>query len=96
MRKAILFLTAVLLNSISPSQNYHPSKICYYPKRCNKIISAEFSIGTGSSSIQYVELTCINNKGELELLVDRFFSIGGLLGFGRVSMPTWIKFKNKN
>jgi len=67
--------------------------ICHYPKSCSEIVSTEYSTGAGKSTIQYVELDCIQQNGKYVKYIDRVVKPSALLGLGRITNPDKILFE---
>lgn len=65
----------------------------YYPAdRCQEIVSFEFSSGNGDTSINQVDILCVDADGKYTGYVGSWTSVAGLFGFGRVATPEQFEF----
>jgi hypothetical protein len=65
----------------------------YYPAdRCQEIVSFEFSSGNGDTSINQVDILCVDADGKYTGYVGSWGSVAGLFGLGRAVSPEQFEF----
>jgi hypothetical protein len=65
----------------------------YYPAdRCQEIVSFEFSSGNGDTSINQVDILCVDADGKYTGYVGSWTNVAGIFGLGRVSTPEQFEF----
>ncbi len=94
MNKTIITATIIFLVATTTAQA--GNLVCKYPKECTLPLGSKYSTGGGNSAIQYIQLDCRGNKGQMISFIDEMGSVSGLLGFGRLTMPNKIHFEPSN
>lgn len=65
----------------------------YYPEsKCAEIVSFEFSSGNGDTSINQVDILCVDTNGKYTGYVGSWTNVAGIFGFGRVATPDQFEF----
>jgi hypothetical protein len=85
-RVAVTVALTLVYSGVSAETVYYPAD------RCQEIVSFEFSSGNGDTSINQVDILCVDADGKYTGYVGSWGSVAGLFGLGRAVSPEQFEF----